>query len=101
MEQVVQLLPEGPTTKALSTDPEELIGAVFEWLDVDSSGTIEEDELAGNLVPSQSAVIAAMLGSLPPYDSSSVDLTGFGACRLSVLVQALTVFWFQDASCVV
>ena len=40
MEQVVQLLPEGPTPKALSTDPEQLIGAVFEWLDVDSSGTV-------------------------------------------------------------
>ena len=51
-----------------------------QWLDKDDSGTVEETELTTGiyLEPQQTESLQAMLGSLPPYDISSVDLFGFG-----------------------
>ena len=82
MEQIVQLLPQEFGIPELSTNPETLIKQVFDWLDADSNGTIEERELTcgGDVTAQQSETLTTMLGSLPPYESSSVDLIGFGAC---------------------
>ena len=51
-----------------------------QWLDKDDSGTVEEIELTTGiyLEPQQTESLQAMLGSLPPVSSSSVDLFGFG-----------------------
>jgi len=91
MQTMAQLLPADLDEVApwLSSDTGELILQLFEWLDKDDSGTVEETELTTGiyLEPQQTESLQAMLGSLPPYDISSVDLFGFdcfmhGALRM-------------------
>merc|ERR1711865_267510 len=71
MESVLELLPGHMANELpeLSTDSQVLITQIFNWLDKDSSGTIEQSEITHgmNVDSKVSKSIAVMLGSLPPF----------------------------------
>ena len=82
LQRIEYMLP-APNSAAMIATPTNLIRTIFEWLDKDKNGVIEECELTTGLSvkPAETAVVQSMLGSFP---NGLLSHAGFGEFQLLV-----------------